>query len=90
MKEKLVIRNLAEKERIVYMMVKTEAVCMKERGCEWAYSVLILRISDDVVTESDIVYDVSRNEDVCFGVMKELCRACVAPGEAKDAIEAYI
>ena len=80
----ILVRHISSNERIVYQAVCAEAVTLRCDEFPCAYSILVLRIEDGAVTESGVVYDVSRDPDKCLWVMDQLIKLCAEPLNAAD------
>ncbi|MBR2459622.1 MAG: hypothetical protein IKB34_00110 [Clostridia bacterium] len=83
----LVSVNPERDERLIYQIVKTDAVCLREEGMEEVYSILVLRADGEVIVESDIVYDVSRRMEACYDLMRKFYAENVLPSRARDEAE---
>ena len=81
------VRQISESERLVYQTVSSDAVTLRSREYSTAYSILVLRVEDDAVTESKVLYDVSRDLRICLSVMKELAARGASPACAADVAE---
>ena len=80
----ILARHISNREMIVYQAVRTEAVTLRCDEYPCAYSILVLRVEDGAVTESGVVYDVSRDPDKCLWVMDKLIKLCAEPHNAVD------
>jgi len=78
-------RIKSNRERLVYQMITSEAICLKEEGFCTVYSVLVVRVDGDTVIDSALAYDISRRREVCLKVMRELCENGAKPQDIKEA-----
>lgn len=84
------IRQISENERLVYQAVSSDAVTLRCKEYPTAYSILVLRVEDDAVTESKVLYDVSRELRSCMNVLEKLADRGVSPLCAADAVETVL
>lgn len=81
------VKQISKGERLVYQTVSSDAVTLRCREYPTAYSILVLRVEDDAVTESKVLYDVSRDLRICLNVMEKLADRGVSPMCAVDVAE---
>lgn len=79
-------RKLGHGEEMVYQMISSEPICLREECDSDAYSILVARTDGEVVMDSALAYDVSRDAERCCEVMEELWRSSVVPEDIKDAV----
>ena len=85
-----IVRRISDSVKIVYQTVSGEAVTLRCREYPVAYSVLVLRVEDDAVTESKVLYDVSRDHGMCLCVMEALAKRGAEPQNAADIAETVL
>ena len=84
--EKLLTRSVENSEQLVYQLISSEAVCLRERDMETAYSILVARTDGESVLDSALAYDVSRREERGRELMRELWQSAAEPCEVKEAV----
>ena len=82
----LLTRELDNREALVYQLISSEAICLREKGLETAYSILVVRTDGEAVIDSGLAYDVSRREECCRKMMRELWKNAAEPSEVKTAV----
>ena len=86
----ILVRHISSSEMIAYQMVSSEAVTLRCDEYPDAYSILVLRIEDGVVTESEIIYDVSRDPRKCLWVIDMMLKKRAVPMNAADIAESVL
>lgn len=84
--ENLLTRKLDDEESIIYQLISSEAICLKEEPHGTAYSVLVAHTDGEAVLESALAYDVSRREEKGRRLMEELWRTGAEPAGIKEAV----
>ena len=84
--EDLLIRTLDDNEELVYQLMSSTAICLKEEPHDTAYSVLVAHTDGEAVLESALAYDVSRQEEKGRKLMEELWRTGAEPSGIKEAV----
>ena len=82
----LLTRQLENQEELVYQLISSDAICLREQENTTAYSVLVAHTDGETVLESALAYDVSRKEETGRRLMKELWRNSAKPKGIKDAV----
>ena len=82
----LLTRTLDDNEELVYQLMSSKAICLKEEPHGTAYSVLVAHTDGDAVLESALAYDISRQEETGRRLMEELWKAGAEPASVKDAV----
>ena len=78
--------NNGSNEKLVYQLIRSEAICLCEDGYDTAYSILVARVEGDAVTESELAYDVSRTEEEGCRVLNELWLSGAEPNVINDVV----
>ncbi len=87
--------NIAKKkegvtlEKIYYQLIKTDAIDTTEANMRDVYSILALSVEREA-TESDFVYDVSRNKKDAEEILRLIEEAMPKTGELADLISELI
>ena len=84
--EDFLTRTLDDNEELVYQLMSSKAICLKEEPHGTAYSVLVAHTDGDAILESALAYDVSRHEETGRRLMEELWRAGAEPGAVKEVV----
>ena len=84
--QKLLTRTLENREELVYQLISSEAICLREEERETAYSVLVAHTDGEAVLESALVYDVSRMEEKGRVLMMRLWENGTEPKNVKDVV----
>lgn len=88
--EAFIVKRLNRKETLAYRMLQTEALFEPDVNYPVAYSILIVLAENGTVVQSDILFDVSRNKNICLNVMERLVDGNIGPTDAKMAVEAFL
>lgn len=84
--QNLLTRELGNSEELVYQLISSEAICMREKDADTAYSILVARTDGVAVIDSQLAYDVSRREERGIALMRELWKNAAEPSEVKTAV----
>lgn len=86
----LLTRRGDSEEKLVYQLIRSEAICLRQEGYDTSYSVLVARVEGDAVTESAFAYDVSRTEEGGCRVLNELWLNGAEPDGINDTVSELI
>ena len=82
----LLTRETEERENMVYQLISSDAICLKEDGREQAFSVLVARTDGETVSESTLAYDVTRERSTGLKLMQELWKRGATPEDVKESV----
>ena len=83
-------RRLSASRVLFYSLIKTEAVCLKSERFPYAYSILIIETEEGAVTDSTVLYDVSRICSEGAKITERLAQCGVTPLNAKRTVSSII
>ena len=87
---RMLTETLGNGTELSYQLICTHGLYPESEEYPTAYSIIILLADGGSVIDSEILYDISRNEADCLSLMEKLFRVAVLPDAAKAAVEAFI